>query len=85
MGDISMAGNERLRALLVTGATAVIRAAMRPGSRLMTEGLRALLSRKPRKLAAVAVANKMARVVWAVMVRGEAYRQMPGTAVVGMA
>jgi hypothetical protein len=39
MGGISGAGNERLRALLVTGATAVIRAAMRPGSRLMTEWL----------------------------------------------
>ena len=33
-----------------------------------------LLERKPRKLAAVALANKMARIVWAMMTRGEAYR-----------
>src|ERR1700686_3690287 len=48
MGGISRAGNERLRVLLVTGATSVIKAAMRPGSALMTDWLRALLQRKPR-------------------------------------
>ena len=48
MGGISRAGNERLRVLLVSGATAVINAAMRPGSQQMTEWLRALLLRKPR-------------------------------------
>jgi transposase len=74
MGGISRAGNERLRALLVTGATSVIRAAMRPGGKLMTEWLRELLRRKPRKLAAVALANKMARAAWAMMIRGEVYR-----------
>ena len=41
---------------------------------LEAEWLRQLLSRKPRKLAAVALANKMARIAWAVMTRGEAYR-----------
>src|SRR5207344_2314748 len=55
MGGISRAGNERLRALLVSGATSVIQAAVRPGGRQMTEWLRALLLRKPRKLAAVAL------------------------------
>jgi transposase len=74
LGGISRAGNERLRALLVTGATAVIRHASRADSKLATTWLRQLLSRKPRKLAAVALANKMARRVWAVMTRGEAYR-----------
>ena len=49
MGGISRAGNERLRVLLVSGATSVINAAMRPGSQQMTEWLRALLQRKPRK------------------------------------
>ena len=44
MGGISRAGNERLRVLLVTGATSVIKAAMRPGSALMTDWLRALLA-----------------------------------------
>ena len=44
MGGISRAGNERLRVLLVAGATSVINAAMRPGSNQMTEWLRALLA-----------------------------------------
>jgi transposase len=74
-GKISRAGNERLRALFVSGATSVINAAMKPGSRQMTEWLRALLLRKPRKLVAVALANKMARTVWAMMVSGEVYRR----------
>ena len=75
LGGISRAGHERLRALLVSGATAVIRHASRADSRLATPWLRQLLSRKPRKLAAVALANKMARIVWAIMTRGEVYRQ----------
>jgi transposase len=75
MGGISRAVNERLRVLLVSGATSVINHALRPGSRLMTEWLRALLLRKPRKLAAVALANKMARTAWAMMTSGETYRQ----------
>lgn len=73
LGKISKAGNERLRQLLVVGAMAVIRAA-RPGSRIASAWLLKLLERKPRKLAAVALANKMARIVWAMMTRGEAYR-----------
>jgi transposase len=80
MGGISRAGHERLRVLLVTGATSVIKAAMRPGSALMTDWLRALLARKPRKVAAVALANKMARVAWALMTRGEVYRRPAGAA-----
>jgi transposase len=75
MGGISRAGNERLRVLLVVGATSVIRAAMRADSKQMTDWLRALLQRKPRKVAAVALANKMARVAWALMTRGEVYRR----------
>ena len=75
MGGISRAGNERLRVLLVIGATSVIQAAVRPGSKQMTDWLRALLQRKPRKVAAVALANKMARVAWALMVRGNVYRR----------
>ena len=75
MGGISRAGNERLLVLLVSGATSVINAALRPGSRQMTDWLRALLLRKPRKLAAVALANKMARIAWAIMKRGGTYRR----------
>ena len=76
LGKISKAGNERLRSLLVVGATAVIRH-VRPGK--SSAWLLQLLGRKPRKLAAVALANKMARIVWAMMARGEAYRHPPVT------
>jgi transposase len=75
MGGISRAGNERLRRLLVTGATAVIRFATRPGNKQPNEWLVRLLQRKPRKLVAVALANKMARMAWAVMTSGETYRR----------
>jgi transposase len=73
LGGISRAGNERLRQLLVVGATAVIRVATpdRPG---VSPWLVEWLKRRPRKLAAVAWANKMARVVWAMMTSGEDYR-----------
>lgn len=74
-GGISRAGNERLRVLLVVGATSVINAAMKPGSKQMTDWLRALLMRKPRKVVAVALANKIARVAWVLMTRGEVYRR----------
>ena len=73
LGRISKAGNERLRSLLVLGATAVIRVA-KPGCKLGTPWLVGLLERKPRKLAAVALANKMARIIWAMMASGRAYR-----------
>ena len=46
----------------------------KPGSKSASAWLLALLERKPRKLAAVALANKMARIVWAMMTSGEAYR-----------
>ena len=74
LGAISKAGDERLRQALVLGATAVIRHA-RPGRRSASAWLIELLKRKPRKLAAVALANKMARIIWAMLTSGEAYRQ----------
>ena len=79
LGRISKAGNERLRQLLVVGATAVIRVA-RPGRPSSSAWLLGLLARKPKKLAAVALANKVARIIWAMMARGEAYRHQPITA-----
>ena len=80
MGGISRAGNERLRQLLVLGATSVIAAADRPGSTIASAWLLNLLKRKPRKVAAVALANKMARIVWAMMKSGEVYRSRPAAA-----
>ena len=79
LGKISKAGNERLRQLLFVGAMSVIRFA-KPGSKSASAWLLQLLERKPRKLAAVALANKMARIIWAMMARGEAYRRQPVTA-----
>jgi transposase len=79
LGGISRQGNERLRQLLVLGATAVIKVA-EPGRRLASAWLLGLLQRRPRKVAAVALANKMARVVWAMMTSGEAYRPPPAAA-----
>ena len=76
LGGISREGNERLRQLLVVGAMAVVRHA-KPGGKTASPWLLQLLERRPRKLAAVALANKMARVVWAMMARGEAYRRQP--------
>jgi transposase len=74
LGGISRAGNERLRQLLVLGATAVIQHA-KPGRPAASPWLLSLLGRKPKKLAAVALANKTARIVWAMMTRGETYRR----------
>ena len=52
---------------------------LRPGKPNVSAWLLALVARKPRKLAAVALANKTARIVWAMMSRGEAYRRQPVT------
>ena len=71
-GKISREGDENLRRLLVLGATAVIQQAKRGRA---SPWLLGLLARKPKKLAAVALANKMARIVWAMMVSGETYRR----------
>ena len=55
---------------------AVIRCA-KPGSKSAAAWLLQLLERRPRKAAAIALANKMARIIWALMARGEAYRRRP--------
>jgi len=59
--------------LLVVGALSVIRYAQKHGTR--RPWLVALLSRRSPKIAAVALANKMARMIWAMMVTGERYRE----------
>jgi len=70
-GRISRQGDAGLRRLLVLGATAVIRFA-KPGR--ASPWLLNLLARRPKKLVAVALANKMARTLWAMMVSGEVFR-----------
>jgi len=72
LGVITRAGDEALRSVLVAGATAVIQQAQK-GRGYAPPWLVELLKRKPRKLAAVALANKMARVAWKLMVSGERY------------
>ena len=70
-GVITRAGDETLRSVLVVGATAAIQHAQRSGK--ASPWLAALLRRKPPKLAAVALANKMARIAWKLMVTGRSY------------
>jgi len=70
---ISKQGDRYLRRLLVLGATAVIRHA-RTKATAETAWLRGVLDRRPVRLASVAQANKTARIVWALMARGETYR-----------
>lgn len=66
---ITKAGDGYLRRLLVNGARALTR-----WWRTRSPWLAGLLARRPVNVAAVALANKLARIIWAVMVRGEAYR-----------
>jgi transposase len=72
-GVITRAGDEALRSVLVVGATAVVKMAMRGKGKGASPWLIALLERKAPKLAAVALANKIARIAWTMMTTGEAY------------
>jgi transposase len=73
LGRITKMGDKYLRKLLVIGATSLVRRAKsKPES--VDPRLVELLARKPARVAAVAMANKMARIVWAVMARGEVYK-----------
>lgn len=73
LGQTSKMGQRDIRTLLIVGATAVIRWARRKG---VAEGgwLARMLMRKPPMLVAIALANKMARGIWAMMTRQEVYR-----------
>jgi transposase len=75
LGKITRAGDERLRSVLVAGATAVIQQARR-GRGHPLPWLLALLARKSSpKLAAIALANKIARIAWKLMTTGECYNR----------
>jgi transposase len=74
LGSISKQGDRYLRSLFMAGALAVIRYAKINGTK-HRPWLTALLARRPVKVAAIALANKIARMVWAMMARGERYKE----------
>ena len=74
LGRISKMGDGYLRKLLVVGATSVIRRA-RTNSSASASWVRALLERRPARVVTVAMANKTARIAWAVLARHEVYHQ----------
>src|SRR5262249_42097681 len=74
LGGISKKGDRYLRSLFTAGALAVIRYAKIHGTK-HRPWLAALLARRPTKVAAIALANKLARMAWAVMAKGEHYKE----------
>jgi len=80
LGRITKMGQRDLRRLLVLGATSVLRH-MRKREELDDPWLRRMIAEKPPKLVAVALANKMARMIWALSVKKETYRVPTAAAV----
>jgi transposase len=74
LGAISKKGDRYLRSLFTAGALAVIRYAKIHGTK-HRPWLTALLARRPTKVAAIALANKLARIAWAMMARDEHYKE----------
>lgn len=78
LGVITRAGDEMLRSVLVVGATALLQHLRTGRSRHVSPWLLGLLQRKRPKLVAVALANKIARIAWKLMVTGETYHRPEG-------
>jgi len=72
---ISKTGDGYLRRLLVLGATSLLRSLANKTTPLAL-WVQGLLARRPRRLVTVAIANKLARIAWAVMAKAEAYRAL---------
>jgi transposase len=77
LGRTSKMGQRDIRRLLILGAMAVVRWRSRDGGRPRS-WLAGMLARKPKMLVAIALANKMARMIWAMLVRHEEYRDPKG-------
>jgi len=73
LGRITKTGNREIRRMLVLGATSMVYRAQQWNS-AVGAWLREVLERRPVRLATVALANKMARIAWALMTRNEVYR-----------
>lgn len=73
LGATSKMGERTIRRLLIIGASAVVRQAALHGAPAGS-WLGRMLTRKPRMLVTVALANKMARIAWALMIKGEVYK-----------
>jgi len=73
LGAVSKRGERTIRRLLIIGASAVVQQASRRGAP-KGSWLAQMLARKPKMLVTVALANKMARIVWALLVKGGTYR-----------
>ncbi len=74
LGNITKAGDRYLRSLFCAGALAVIKYTLKHGTK-HRPWLASLLNRRPTKVAAIELANKLARMAWAMMAKGERYKE----------